>query len=146
MNEPASVCCSQPRVPFVVLILLGQFCVYPCDDPSAQAIENGFPPNRTSPAPNPNATIFSNASIKLSKRDAPSHEGNDLMNPPYAIDNAQGVLSDRTAYVCLSLLTCDTTHEWMMNITRLIRFMQMVSLNMTHVSRSARFTPRDWQL
>jgi alpha-glucosidase len=87
---------------------LGQFCVYPCDDPSAQAIENGFPPNRTSPAPNPNATIFSNANVKLAKRGAPSHAGDDLLNPPYAIDNAQGVLSDRTAYVGLSLLIYDT--------------------------------------
>ncbi len=91
---------------------LGQFCVYPCDDPSAQAIENGFPPNRTSPAPNPNATIFSDANVKLAKRGVPSHAGDDLLNPPYAIDNAQGVLSNRTAYVGLSLLTCGhTTNE-----------------------------------
>jgi alpha-glucosidase len=111
MNEPSSVCCSQPRLPFVVLTwgcFLGQFCIYPCDDPSAQAIENGFPPNRTSPAPNPNATIFGNANDKLAKRGAPSHTGDDLLNPPYTIDNAQGVLSNRTAYVGLSLLTYDT--------------------------------------
>ena len=96
------------------LTFLGQFCVYPCDDPSAQAIENGFPPNRTSPAPNPNATIFSNANIKLAKRAAPSDAGEDLLNPPYAIDNAQGVLSNRTAYVGLSLLTFDIRlmNEW----------------------------------
>jgi len=93
---------------------LGQFCAYPCDDPSARAIEKGLPPNRTSPAPNPNATIFSNANDGLAKRAAVCHVGDDLLNPPYAIDNAQSVLSDRTAYVGLSLLTCDTravTHE-----------------------------------
>ncbi|KAF8496804.1 alpha-glucosidase [Russula emetica] len=55
------------------------------NEPSS-AIENGFPPNRTSPAPNPNATIFSNANVKLAKRGAPSHAGDDLLNPPYAID------------------------------------------------------------
>ena len=93
---------------------LDQFCVYPCDDPSAQATEKGFPPNRTSPAPNPNATIFSNEDAKLAKRSAPSPGDDDLLNPPYAIDNAQGVLSDRTAYVGLPLLTYDTriTNEW----------------------------------
>jgi alpha-glucosidase len=83
---------------------VGQFCVYPCDDPSAQAIANGFPPNRTSSVPNPDAQIFSDANAKLTKRDAPSHKGEDLLDPPYAIDNAQGVLSDRTAYVGLA---CD---------------------------------------
>jgi alpha-glucosidase len=93
---------------------LGQFCVYPCDNPSAQAVENGFPPNRTSPAPNPNAAIFSNANVKFAKRGAPSHAGDDLLNPPYAINNAQGVLSNRTVYVGLSLLTYDTRlmNEW----------------------------------
>lgn len=125
---------------------LGQFCVYPCDDPSAQAIENGYPPNRTSPAPNPNATIFSNANVKLAKRSAPNHAGDDLLNPLYAIDNAQGVLSNRTAYVGPSLLTYDTRFMGMVNFARLIRFMQMVSLSMTHVSLSVRFTPRDRQL
>ncbi|KAI0274382.1 alpha-glucosidase [Russula aff. rugulosa BPL654] len=65
------------------------FCVYPCDDPWTQAIENGVPPNRTSPAPNPNATIFSNANVKLAKRSAPSHAGDDLLNPPYTIDSGQ---------------------------------------------------------
>jgi alpha-glucosidase len=103
---PSLIRCSHSRGCF-----LGQFCVYPCDDPSTQAIENGLPPNRTSPAPNPNATIFSNANVKLAKRDAP---GDDLLDPPYAIDNAQGVLSNRTAYVGLSLLTYDTRlmNEW----------------------------------
>ena len=95
-------------------LFLVQFCVYPCDDPSAQAVENGFPPNRTSPAPNPNATIFSNANVELAKRDASSQSEDDLLNPPYAIDNAQGVLSNRTAYVGPSLLTYDTRlmNEW----------------------------------
>ncbi|KAI0255275.1 alpha-glucosidase [Lactifluus subvellereus] len=79
MNEPAS------------------FCVYPCDDPFAQAAAQGFPPPRDSPPPNSNAPIFSNAGLAHAKREAPSHTGEDLLNPPYAIDNAQGVLSSRTA-------------------------------------------------
>jgi len=58
--------------------------------------------------PSPNATIFSNANVKLAKRGTPNHAGDDLLDPPYVIDNAQGVLSNRTAYVGLSLLTYDT--------------------------------------
>ena len=103
VRNPESLGCSDTGD-----VLLGQFCVYPCDDPAAQAIENGFPPNRTSPAPNPNAPIFSNANVKLAKRGAPSHAGEDLLDPPYTINNAQGVLSDRTAYVGLSMMTYDT--------------------------------------
>ena len=83
---------------------VGQFCIYPCDDPFAQAAAQGFPPPRDSPPPNPNATIFSNAGLAHAKRAAPSDAGEDLLNPPYAIDNAQGVLSSRTAYVGLPLL------------------------------------------
>ena len=50
----------------------------------------------------------------LAKRGAPSDAGDDLLNPPYAIDSAQGVLSNRTAYVGLSLLTYDSRlmNEW----------------------------------
>ncbi|KAF8496801.1 alpha-glucosidase [Russula emetica] len=101
MNEPSSDVVRNPGSLSLFSYMgcfLGQFCVYPCDDPSTQAIENGFPPNRTSPAPNPNAIIFSNVNVKLAKRGAPSHAGDDLLNPPYAIDNAQGVLSNLTAF------------------------------------------------
>jgi alpha-glucosidase len=84
-----------------------QFCVYPCDDPFTQAIANGFPPNRTTPVPNPNAPIFSKANVELAKRGAPNHAGDDLLNPPYAINNTAGVLSDLTVYVGLSLLIYD---------------------------------------
>ncbi|KAI0303290.1 alpha-glucosidase [Multifurca ochricompacta] len=80
MNDPAS------------------FCTYPCDDPFAQAAAQNFPPPRTSPPPNPNARIFSDSTLTHSKRAAPNHVGEDLLNPPYAINNAAGVLSDRTAY------------------------------------------------
>ncbi|KAI0263723.1 glycoside hydrolase family 31 protein [Gloeopeniophorella convolvens] len=79
MNEPSS------------------FCDYPCDDPFAQAIAQDLPPPRSSSPPDPHAPIFGNTTA-LAKRNAPSHAGDDLLNPPYAIDNAAGVLSDRTAY------------------------------------------------
>ncbi|KAI9462524.1 glycoside hydrolase family 31 protein [Russula earlei] len=80
MNDPAS------------------FCEYPCDDPFAQAIANNLPPPRTSPPPDPNAPIFRSASAKHVKRGTPSHADDDLLNPPYAIDNAAGALSSRTVY------------------------------------------------
>ncbi|PPQ96021.1 hypothetical protein CVT25_013883 [Psilocybe cyanescens] len=75
MNEPAN------------------FCVYPCADPFAQAIEQSLPPPRRNPPPHADAPIFGNSSAELaqlSKRD-------DLLNPPYAINNAAGVLSSKTA-------------------------------------------------
>ncbi|KAI0062102.1 alpha-glucosidase [Artomyces pyxidatus] len=80
MNEPSS------------------FCDYPCDDPFSQAVQQDLPPARTSSPPDPDAPIFGNISFVSRKRAVPNHVGDDLMNPPYQIDNAAGVLSDRTAY------------------------------------------------
>ena len=77
--------------------------MYPCDDPFAQAVANSVPPPRTAPAPNPTAPIFDNERAKHAKRGAPNYAGDDLLNPPYAINNTAGPLSSRTAYVGLSL-------------------------------------------
>ncbi|EIW82144.1 glycoside hydrolase family 31 protein [Coniophora puteana RWD-64-598 SS2] len=90
MNEPSS------------------FCNYPCTDPFAQAVEQDLPPNRTTSAPSGNTTIFPGwtDSSSNSKRDGASSNGTDngegdfnLLNPPYNIDNAAGVLSNKTANV-----------------------------------------------
>ncbi|KAG5640772.1 hypothetical protein DXG03_007241 [Asterophora parasitica] len=72
MNEPAS------------------FCDYPCANPFQQAIDQRLPPPRTSPPPNPNAPIFVKSNT-IVKRD-------DLLNPPYAINNAAGPISAKTAF------------------------------------------------
>lgn len=74
MNEPAS------------------FCTYPCNDPAAQSIAQGLPPNRTTPPP-PLSAPFS-----LSKRAALANNSVDLLNPPYSIDVATNGLSDRSSY------------------------------------------------
>jgi alpha-glucosidase len=90
MNEPAS------------------FCNYPCSDPWAEAVRQGLPPNRTSSPPNPSAPlpisstvakIWNSNSNDWSKR-APSDANNysDILFPPYAINNAAGNLSERTAF------------------------------------------------
>jgi len=98
MNEPASV-----RLPCLKLLIFKinklQFCSDPCSDPAAQAVAQGFPPSRISPPPNQNAIIF-----PKSKRAGPSYAGEDILSPPYTIDNAAGSLSDRT--VSVSLLRC----------------------------------------
>ena len=86
--------------------------------------------------PNPNATIFSDANAKLAKRGIPYHEGEDLLNPPYAINNTAGVLSNLTAHVGLSLLTYNIRLLNECWICSRIRFMQMGSLSMIHVSRN----------
>ncbi|KAH9009114.1 alpha-glucosidase [Lactarius deliciosus] len=77
MNEPAS------------------FCTDPCDDPFAQAAAQNLPPPRTSPPPGQDAAIFSQQTH--ARRAAPSYAGEDLLHPPYSIDNAAGTLSSRTA-------------------------------------------------
>ncbi|EGN96446.1 glycoside hydrolase family 31 protein [Serpula lacrymans var. lacrymans S7.3] len=80
MNEPSS------------------FCVYPCEDPFAQAITQGLPPNRTDPIPNPDTPIFGNSTYKgWRKRDEDS--GFNIVNPPYNIENAAGALGSLTANV-----------------------------------------------
>jgi alpha-glucosidase len=102
MNEPASVRRSRfPLSLFPVFSarLVGQFCVYPCDDPLAQAIADKLPPSRNTPPPASNAPILGEATVKPAKREASSHAGEDLLNPPYAINNTAGELSSRTVYV-----------------------------------------------
>lgn len=64
-----------------------QICNLPCDDPFQQAIEQSMPPC-TSPPPNPNTLIFGDS--KLAKRE-------DHLTLPYAINNAVGALSRKTA-------------------------------------------------
>ncbi|RDB19429.1 putative alpha/beta-glucosidase agdC [Hypsizygus marmoreus] len=72
MNEPAN------------------FCNLPCTDPFQQAIEQALPPPRSNPPPDPNAPIFNNRSLVV-KRD-------NVLNPPYMINNAAGELSSKTAW------------------------------------------------
>ncbi|KAG6864625.1 hypothetical protein C0991_008189 [Blastosporella zonata] len=74
MNEPAS------------------FCNFPCTDPFQQAIQQALPPARTDPIPDPNTPIFVNSTSGKTKRD-------DILSPPYAINNAAGPLSSKTAFV-----------------------------------------------
>ncbi|KAH9842419.1 alpha-glucosidase [Rhodofomes roseus] len=80
MNEPSS------------------FCDVPCTDPFQQAIENDDPPARTTLPPAPNTPIFGDEYRKraLSKREYTGPE--NLLNPPYMINNAAGDLSNRTSY------------------------------------------------
>ncbi|KIM49885.1 glycoside hydrolase family 31 protein [Hebeloma cylindrosporum] len=73
MNEPAN------------------FCNLPCDDPFQQAIDQSMPPPRANPPPDPNTPIFGNSTSELTKRE-------DYLNPPYAINNAAGALSSKTAF------------------------------------------------
>jgi alpha-glucosidase len=107
MNDPASV--RRSYLLFVVLIhtnvLMASSVLIPAIAPPLKPLLMEVPPNRTSPVPNPNSTIFGNS--KLLKRSAPSHVGEDLLNPPYAINNTAKTLSDRTISVGLSLLTHD---------------------------------------
>ncbi|KAK7040334.1 hypothetical protein VNI00_009802 [Paramarasmius palmivorus] len=79
MNEPAN------------------FCDLPCTDPFQQSIDGDFPPARTSPPPDINTPIFVNAA-RRSKRQAATR---DILDPPYAIDNAapDGDLSAKTVAV-----------------------------------------------
>ncbi|OBZ75819.1 putative alpha/beta-glucosidase agdC [Grifola frondosa] len=78
MNEPSS------------------FCNYPCTDPFAQAVAMDLPPARTTSPPDPNTPIFTNATSAISKR--VDHSGDNVQDPPYAIANAAGALSNKTAY------------------------------------------------
>lgn len=95
------------------------FCPYPCDDPEAYAAANGFPPKRSTPAPDPNAPIFSGAAKRealpdpavldaaailqsvtpvLEARAPAANASLDYQNPPYKINNAAGALSASTIY------------------------------------------------
>ncbi|KAI0683191.1 alpha-glucosidase [Cytidiella melzeri] len=86
MNDPAS------------------FCVYPCTDPFEQAVEQDLPPARITPPPDDSIPPFNTTSLTVQKR-APTfafdHSSDNLLVPPYAIENQAGGgnLSDRTAWV-----------------------------------------------
>ncbi|KAH6907030.1 alpha-glucosidase [Coprinopsis sp. MPI-PUGE-AT-0042] len=108
MNEPAS------------------FCDYPCSDPFAEAEKQGLPPPRNRDPPAPDVPIFTaesgdvnpedsappalveapnaqNGLDEMSGKETPivrrqTTDGMGLLEPPYAIDNAAGALSSRTAY------------------------------------------------
>jgi hypothetical protein len=136
MNEPASVRRRSyfsffSRLSYRDGFFVGQFCVYPCDDPFAQAVANDVPPPRTAQAPNPDTPIFADERAEHAKRGAPNHSGDDLLNPPYAINNTAGPLSSRTAYVGLSLPDGHSLHA---KLTRRMQFMPMGSLSMIRVS------------
>ncbi|CCM04538.1 uncharacterized protein FIBRA_06719 [Fibroporia radiculosa] len=80
-----------------------QFCDVPCNDPFQQAADQDLPPPRTTIPPDPNAPIFVNSSsaensftLALHKRQLDSNE--NVLNPPYAIHNAAGALSNLTSY------------------------------------------------
>ncbi|KDQ34176.1 glycoside hydrolase family 31 protein [Pleurotus ostreatus PC15] len=95
MNEPAS------------------FCNLPCTDIFDQAVQQALPPPRSSPPPDPNTPIFGGADVDnntkrgetaiyrqhigLNRRQ--SEDDRDVLNPPYAINNAAGALSSKTAFV-----------------------------------------------
>lgn len=90
------------------------FCSYPCSDPEGYAATNGFPPTR--PAPRPGSPIplpgfpddFQPPTVSgrgygsnLQERQAPSGgklglPNRDFINPPYAIHNEAGSLSNKT--------------------------------------------------
>lgn len=94
MNEPSNVRILSLIYACTIKVSI-QFCNLPCDDPYQQAIQMNIPPPRANPPPDPNTPIFVNSSGQpLSRRD-----DIDLMNPPYAINNAQGALSSKTAFV-----------------------------------------------
>jgi hypothetical protein len=91
MNQPMYVAPPCPRLEYIP-ILDFQFCNLPCDDPFQQAIDQSMPPPRTNPPPDPNTPIFGDSASQLIKRE-------DYLNPQYAINNAAGALSSKTAFV-----------------------------------------------
>jgi alpha-glucosidase len=85
MNDPAS------------------FCTYPCTDPYAEAVRQGLPPKRTNPPPQSTRPLSIGASdtqaiVHLIQRDTLGSNYSNVLTPPYAIANAAGSLSDRTAF------------------------------------------------
>jgi alpha-glucosidase len=95
MNEPSSVS-PPPCTSFKTLKHQHplQFCNLPCTDPFKQASEQNLPPPRTTPPPDPNTPIF-NTTTPLQSNPAKR----DVLNPQYAINNAAGPLSSKTAPV-----------------------------------------------
>ncbi|KAI9370990.1 glycosyl hydrolases family 31-domain-containing protein [Aspergillus egyptiacus] len=82
------------------------FCVFPCTDPERYAVENNLPPEPpavrpSNPRPLPGfPASFQPASSKRSSKRARGDKvglpGRNLLNPPYSIQNAAGVLSMNT--------------------------------------------------
>jgi len=91
MNPPMYVLFPLCQLEYLPIHAL-QFCNLPCDDPFQQAIEQSMPPPRTNPPPDPNTPIFGDSVSKLAKRE-------DYLTPQYAINNAAGALSSKTAFV-----------------------------------------------
>lgn len=85
MNEPAS------------------FCAYPCDNPQQQAEEQFMPPQRAYDPPPPDAPILGGSNVTETRRSLFKRQEGSEDSQEYQIDNAAGVLSDRTAHV-------DTVH------------------------------------
>ena len=86
------------------------FCNFPCTDPAGYAEENNFPPERLparsgNPRPLPGFPIDfqPNATARRIKRQEQSGSmtglsGRDLLDPPYAIRNGAGSLSNKTIH------------------------------------------------
>jgi alpha-glucosidase len=79
------------------------FCTYPCADPYAEAINQGLPPRRTSSPPQSTLPLPIDSSAapvvaNLIRRDTLGSNYSNVITPPYAIANAAGNLSDRTAF------------------------------------------------
>jgi alpha-glucosidase len=91
MNEPSNVSLNLHAQVSKFLTFYYQFCTLPCDDPFKQAVDMHMPPTHNTPKPDPNAPIFTSHSTRSAKR--------DLLNPPYAINNAFGPLSAKTTFV-----------------------------------------------
>lgn len=91
-----------------------------------------MPPARDTPKPNPNAVIFP-TNNRVSKR--------DLLNPPYAINNAFYSLSNRTALVSKEIV--QFLHQlncfW---LSRPISSIPMVKGNMTPTTSMVQWCPR----
>jgi alpha-glucosidase len=83
--------------------------------------------------------IFTKETVPHVKRVPLSYAGEDLLHPPYAIDNAAGSLSSRTASVSRSLVA--GVRILISCPTRATRSMPTGSSSMTHVS----FYRRNWQ-
>jgi alpha-glucosidase len=74
------------------------FCDLPCTDPFQQAQEMALPPARTAAPPDPSTPIFTNSPVTSVKKRDSGATGINLLNPPYAIENAAGDLSSKTSW------------------------------------------------
>lgn len=86
------------------------FCNFPCTDPAGYAEENNFPPERlparsSNPRPLPGFPLDfqPNATARRTKRQEQLGSmtglpGRDLLDPPYAIRNGAGSLSNKTIH------------------------------------------------